>query len=75
MCKTASFSNSLPSPSKCIGADDGGGADNNIAGGDVSDVDNPPTASMLANQNNMAVGALLGAAKNDGNLGGGTVGS
>ena len=30
---------------------------------------------MLANQNNMAVGAPLGAAKNDGNLGGGTVGS
>ena len=26
---------------------------------------------MLANQNNMAVGAPLGAAKNDGNLGGG----
>ena len=26
---------------------------------------------LLANQNNMAVGAPLGAAKNDGNLGGG----
>ena len=30
---------------------------------------------LLANQNNMAVGALLGAAKNDGNLEGETIGS
>ena len=74
MCKTASFSNSLPSPSKCID-DVGGGADNDIVGGDAGGVDNPPTTSMLANQNNMAVGALLGAAKNDGNLEGETVGS
>ena len=74
MCKTASFSNSLPSPSKCID-DVGGGADNDIVGGDGGGVDNPPTTSMLANQNNMAVGAPLWAAKNDGNLGGGAVGS
>ena len=74
MCKTASFSNSLHSPSKCID-DVGGGADNDIVGGDGGGIDNPPTASMLTNQNNMAVGAPLGAAKNDGNLGGGTVGN
>ena len=74
MCKTASFSNSLPSPSLCI-VGVGGGADNDIVGGDGGGVDNPPTTSMLANQNNMAVGALLGAAKNDGNLEGETIGS
>ena len=48
--------------------DDDGDADNDVVGGDV---DHLPTASMLENQNNMAVGAPLGAAKNDGNLGGG----
>ena len=32
LCKTASFSISLPSPSKCIDDDDGG-ADNDVVGG------------------------------------------
>ena len=64
LCKTASFSISLPSPSKCIDDDDGGG-----------NVDDPPTASIVGKPKQYGGWGPTRGCQKWRNLGGGTFGS